>query len=71
MGKNRMDDANGFFSIDILLSAGISVLTSAILALAAGTDMFRVFGIALIERQGLNRYVPGLSVGIPAPVLGQ
>lgn len=71
MGRNERESVQGFFSTDLLLSVGISVLTSLLLIVGAASDVARLFVEDATERRAMNQYILGQSVGIPALVLGQ
>ena len=59
------------FSVDILVAAGISVLTSVLLVLGVVTDVTSVLVSDEIQKGFLNQYLLGQAIGIPALVLGQ
>lgn len=59
------------FSVDIIFSTGISVLTSLLLVAGAVTNATRVFTDSAVEQTLLNEYLIGQAIGIPALVLGQ
>ena len=71
MGRNNTKSVNGFFSTDIIFSVIISVITSAVLIVFAGTDMTRIVIENAAERHDVNMYMIGQAFGIPALVLGQ
>ena len=59
------------FTVNLLLSLGISLLTGVLMALAALTNLTRVFTDQQPDLQLLNDYMLGQSFGIPALILGQ
>ena len=54
------------FTVNLLLSLGISLLTGILMALAALTNLTRVFTDQQPDLQLLNDYMLGQSFGIPA-----
>ena len=70
LGKEP-EKIRGVFSVDLVFSACLSVLTSLILVLAAATNLTRVLVSDPAEHDLLKQYIFGQSVGIPALVLGQ
>lgn len=62
---------HGLFTVNILVSAGLAVLTSALLALGVATGATRVLVSQEPDLQMLNDYILGQAIGIPALVLGQ
>ena len=70
LGKEP-EKIRGVFSVDLVFSACLSVLTSLILVLAAATNLTRVLVSDPAEHELLKQYIFGQSVGIPALVLGQ
>ena len=71
MGRNQTDEVHRVFSTDIVISVIIALISSALLILAAATDMTRFIVENPVERTSLNMYIIGQSFGIPALVLGQ
>ena len=66
----------GVFSVDLLASAGLALITSLLLVAAAATNLTRVLAPAADDPSGnvlrmLNQYIFGCAPGIPALVLGQ
>ena len=62
---------HGLFTVNILVSAGLALLTSALLALGVATGATRVLVSQEPDLQMLNDYILGQAIGIPALVLGQ
>ena len=71
LGKNQKESVEGIFSIDLVFSAVLSLATSLVLVIGALTDVLRGLIPNDVERTALNQYVLGMSIGIPALVLGQ
>lgn len=59
------------FSVDLMVSFVVSVLTSAVMVLAVATDATRVMMGDPATRDLFNRYLIGEAIGIPGLVLGQ
>ena len=59
------------FSVDLVVSFVVSVLTSAVMVLAVATDATRVMMGDPAKRDLFNRYLIGQAIGIPGLVLGQ
>ena len=70
LAKDR-DKIHGLFTVDILVSAGLSLLISAFLAVCVATGATRVLVSQEPDLQMLNDYILGQAIGIPALVLGQ
>ena len=76
-GKYLARDRNrihGLFTADLVIAAGISLLTSLILILGALTGATRLMVSADTDPEVLNQfnqYIYGQAIGIPALVLGQ
>jgi len=62
---------HSLFTVNIVISLGLSLLTSAVMVAAALTNMTQVFTREQPELQMLNDYLLGQAVGIPALILGQ
>ena len=62
---------HSLFTVDILLSAGLSLLTSAVLVLGVVTKATRLFVAVEPDLTMLNDYILGQAIGIPALVVGQ
>lgn len=62
---------HGLFTVDILVSASLSLLISAPLAVGVVTGAARILVSQEPDLQMLNRYILGQAIGIPALVLGQ
>jgi len=65
------DKINGLFTVDILASAGVSVLISAFLAVGVAVGWSRILVSQEPDLTMLNDYILGMSIGIPALVVGQ
>ena len=61
----------GVFSVDLLISLGLSVVTSAVMALGVATGATRLLVSQEPDLHMLNQYILGQVLGIPALVLGQ
>ena len=59
------------FSVNLIVSAGLSVLTVLVLVLGVVTDSTRVLVSEEADLALLNQYILGQAVGIPALLLGQ
>ena len=62
---------HSLFSVDLMISAVLSVLTAVLLALGAVTGLTRFMVSEGPVLEMFNRYILGQAVGIPALVLGQ
>ena len=62
---------NGLFTVDVVVSAGLSLLISASLVIGVATGATRILVSEEPDLQMLNQYVLGQAIGIPALVLGQ
>ena len=62
---------NGLFSLDVLVSAGLSLLISVLLAICVVTGATRILVSQEPDLEMLNHYILGQVIGIPALVLGQ
>ena len=67
----KPERTHSIFTVDLLTAAGISVLTSVIIALAVATGATAIMVKDAAECAAFNRYLLGQAVGIPALVLGQ
>ena len=65
------DRIHGLFSTDLVISAALSLLTSALLALGAVSGATRLLVDVPRDLEMLNSYILGQAIGIPALVLGQ
>ena len=70
LAKER-ERIHSVFSVNLLVSAALSVLTAGLLALGAVTGATRVFTTAEPELAMLNDYILGQAIGIPPLVIGQ
>ena len=70
IGK-KPEAVRSVFSVDLLSSAGVSVLTSVILVIVALTNAASGNGTSLVEQEMFNQYLIGQAIGIPALVMGQ
>ena len=70
IGRER-ERINGLFSVDLMISAALSVLTSLLLALGVLTGLTRLMVSEQPDLQLFNQYILGQVFGIPALVLGQ
>lgn len=62
---------HSLFSVDLVSSALLGILTALVLVIGAVTNGTRVFVSQEPDLQMLNQYILGQAVGIPALVLGQ
>ena len=62
---------NSVFTVNIIASLTLSVLTSAVLIVAALTGGTRILVHTEPDLQMLNQYIFGQAIGIPALVVGQ
>ncbi len=62
---------NSVFTIDILISLGMGVLTSLLMVLGVLTGASRVLVEQEEDLRMLNQYILGQAIGIPALILGQ
>ena len=62
---------NSIFTVDMILSLALSVLTSLVMVLGVLTNGTRILVSTEPDLQMLNRYMTGQAIGIPALVLGQ
>ena len=70
LAKDR-EKINGLFTVNIVISAGLALLTSALLAIGVATGATRVLVDQEPDLTMLNDYILGQAIGIPALVLGQ
>ena len=70
LAKDR-EKISGLFTVNIAVSAGLALLTSALLAAGALTGATRVLVDQEPDLTMLNDYILGQAIGIPALVLGQ
>lgn len=59
------------FSVNLIVSLGLSLLTALLLALGAAADVTRVLVSEDAVLRQLNQYIFGQAIGIPALLLGQ
>ena len=59
------------FTVDLLIALGISLVSCAVLALAAATGLTRLLLSQQPDLQMLNRYILGQLAGIPPLLMGQ
>lgn len=71
MGKNQVDRTQAVFSLDVLICTLLSLLLSALLFLAAMTNLTRFAAPESAVRQALNQYLLGQALGILPMMLGQ
>ncbi len=71
LGSNQKDSVNGIFSMDLLISAGIGLLSSLLLVLATLSGAARELAEDVEEISALNSYILGQSIGYPALIMGQ
>ena len=62
---------HGLFTVNLLVSGGLAVLTSVLLSVAAVTGGTSVLVSGGPDLEMLNQYILGQAIGIPALVLGQ
>ena len=70
LAKDR-EKISGLFTVNIIISAGLALLTSALLAIGAVTGATRILVDQEPDLTMLNDYILGQAIGIPALVLGQ
>ncbi len=70
LAKDR-ERIHSVFTVDLLITLGLSLLTSAVLILGAATGATRLLVSQQPDLTMLNRYILGQAAGIPALVLGQ
>lgn len=70
LGKNP-ERIHQVFSVDIIFSIAVSLLSALILVLGAVCNAASIFTAHPVEQQLFNEYVIGQAIGIPALVLGQ
>ena len=71
LARNEKEHVSGIFSVDLIASATLSILTTLVLLLVSLTDATRSFVADAVERQALHQYILGQSFSIPALILGQ
>ena len=71
LARNKMDAVQQYFSVDLILAAGISIITAVLMILIATFHFTRLMVADNGERLAMNRYILGQSFGVPALVLGQ
>ena len=62
---------NGLFTVNILISLGLSLLTSILLVIAVFTGGTRLLVSQEPDLTMLNQYILGQAIGIPALIVGQ
>ena len=62
---------NSIFTVDIIISLGLSTLVTLIMVLGAFTNATSVFVSQQPDLDMLNKYIYGQAIGIPALVVGQ
>jgi len=62
---------NSVFTVNIIASLGLSVITSAVMIVAALTGGTRLLVSTEPDLQMLNQYIIGQAIGIPALLVGQ
>ena len=62
---------HGLLTVDLVISAALSLITSAVLVLGVVTKLTRVFVSVEPDLTMLNDYILGQAIGIPALVVGQ
>ena len=70
LAKDR-ENIHGLFTVNILVSAGLALLTSALLVLGVLTSATRILVSQEPDLSMLNQYILGQAIGIPALILGQ
>ena len=70
LAKDR-EKIHGLFTVDVLVSAGVSLLIAVFLAVSVVTGATRILVSQEPDLQMLNNYILGQAIGIPALVLGQ
>ena len=71
MGKNQGKEMRNTFTVNLLLSMLISMITMGLMIAGALLNWTRVFGVNEQELAALNSYFLGQAIGIPGLVLGQ
>ena len=70
LAKDR-EKIHGLFTVNLLISGGLALLTSVLLGAGVLTNATRILVSQEPDLQMLNQYILGQSIGIPALVLGQ
>ena len=70
LAKNR-EKIHGLFTVTMIVSGGLALLTSLLLVLGVLTNATRILVSQEPDLQMLNRYILGQAIGIPALILGQ
>ena len=68
---HKRERINSLFTVDLLIAAGLSVLTSVLLVLGVLTNATRILVSQQPDLQMLNQYILGQAIRIPALVVGQ
>ncbi len=71
MGQNDPRSIQTYYTTDIVAAIVISVITSILLDIGVLTGGTALVVADAVERESLDQYILGQSVGIPALVLGQ
>ena len=70
LAKDR-EKINGLITVNLVVSGGLALAASLLMALGVVTGATRIFISTEPELQMLNSYILGQALGIPALVLGQ
>ncbi len=70
LAKDR-EKIHGLFTVNVLISSGLALLTSLLLVLGVLTNATRILVSQEPDLGMLNQYILGQAIGIPALVLGQ
>jgi len=70
IGK-KPETVKSVYSVDLLMSVIVSVLTTVVLIISAVTNVISVMEANNYRQELFNQYLLGQSIGIPALVLGQ
>ena len=70
LARNR-EQIHGLFTVNLLISAGLSLLTSVILVTGVLTNATCILVSQEPDLKMLNQYILGQAIGIPALVIGQ
>ena len=68
---HKRDRIHSLFTVNLLISAGISLLTSALLVIGVFSNATHILVSQEPDLQMLNQYILGQAIGIPALVIGQ
>lgn len=64
MGRNEIEETKKIFTVDILITTALSILAIIFLLSAVLFDMGRFLTPDVAVQQALNRYIPGIVIGI-------